>query len=63
MLGNAEEGEGIGFVRPVYSFEYWNNPPAGMEWVKRSGSAAARARSTSGFRARTPTPGIRTRST
>ncbi len=33
MLGNAEEGEGIGFVRPVYSFEYWSNPPAGMEWV------------------------------
>ena len=35
MLGNAEEGEGIGFVRPVYSFDYWNNPPAGMEWVKQ----------------------------
>jgi glucan 1,4-alpha-glucosidase len=34
MLGNAEEGEGIGFVRPVYSFAYWNNPPVGMEWVK-----------------------------
>jgi len=33
MLGNAEEGEGIGFVRPVYSLEYWTNPPAGMEWV------------------------------
>src|SRR5918994_6324585 len=35
MLGNAEAGEGIGFVRPVYAFEYWNNPPAGMEWVKQ----------------------------
>ena len=35
MLANAEESEGIGFVRPVYSFEYWNNPPAGMEWVKQ----------------------------
>jgi hypothetical protein len=34
MLGNAEEGEGIGFVRPVYSFEFWNNPPAGLEFVK-----------------------------
>src|SRR5215207_7078099 len=33
MLGNAEEGEGIGFVRPVYAFDYWSNPPAGMEWV------------------------------
>ncbi len=33
MLGNAEEGEGIGFVRPVYSLDYWTNPPAGMEWV------------------------------
>ena len=35
MLGNAEAGEGIGFVRPVYAFDYWNNPPAGMEWVKQ----------------------------
>jgi hypothetical protein len=34
MLGNAEEGEGIGFVRPVYDYDYWNNPPAGMSWVK-----------------------------
>jgi glucan 1,4-alpha-glucosidase len=34
MLGNAEQGEGIGYVRPVYSFDYWNNPPAGFEWVK-----------------------------
>ena len=33
MLGNAEESEGIGFVRPVYSLDYWTNPPAGMEWV------------------------------
>ena len=31
MLGNAEAGEGIGYVRPVYDFDYWNNPPAGME--------------------------------
>jgi hypothetical protein len=34
MLGNAEGGEGIGFVRPVYDYDYWNNPPAGMGWVK-----------------------------
>jgi len=34
MLGNAEKGEGIGFVRPVYDHDYWNNPPAGMGWVK-----------------------------
>ena len=35
MLGNAEPGEGIGFIRPVYDFDYWNNPPAGMDWVKQ----------------------------
>jgi glucoamylase len=34
MLGNAEGGEGIGFVRPVYDYDYWNNPPEGMGWVK-----------------------------
>jgi GH15 family glucan-1,4-alpha-glucosidase len=34
MLGNAEEGEGIGFIRPVYDYDYWNNPPSGMGWVK-----------------------------
>jgi glucan 1,4-alpha-glucosidase len=34
MFGNAEAGEGVGFIRPVYAFDYWNNPPAGMEWVK-----------------------------
>ncbi len=34
MFGNAEGGEGIGFIRPVYDFDYWNNPPAGMDWVK-----------------------------
>ncbi len=27
-------GEGIGFVRPVYDYDYWNNPPSGMGWVK-----------------------------
>ena len=34
MLGNAEGGEGIGFIRPVYDYDYWNNPPSGMGWVK-----------------------------
>jgi GH15 family glucan-1,4-alpha-glucosidase len=34
MLGNAEGGEGIGYVRPVYDYDYWNNPPEGMGWVK-----------------------------
>jgi glucoamylase len=34
MLGNAEAGEGIGFIRPVYDYDYWNNPPSGMGWVK-----------------------------
>ncbi len=33
MLGNAEGGEGIGFVRPVYDLDYWSNPPPGMGWV------------------------------
>ncbi len=35
MLGNAEGGEGIGFIRPVYDFDYWNSPPEGMDWVKQ----------------------------
>jgi hypothetical protein len=35
MLGNAEAGEGIGYVRPVYSFDYWNTTPnIGWGWVK-----------------------------
>jgi glucan 1,4-alpha-glucosidase len=35
MLGNAEAGEGIGHVRPVYDYEYWNNSPSfGMWWIK-----------------------------
>jgi hypothetical protein len=35
MLGNAEESEGIGFVRAVYSFAFWNDPPPGLEFVKQ----------------------------
>ncbi len=33
MLGNAEPGEGIGFIRPVYDLDYWSSPPPGMDWV------------------------------
>jgi hypothetical protein len=29
MFGNAEAGEGIGYVRPVYDYDYWN---AGDPW-------------------------------
>ena len=34
MFVNGEAGEGIGFVRPVYDLAYWENPPAGMPWIK-----------------------------
>jgi PKD repeat protein len=34
MLSNGESGEGVGFVRPVYARSYWENPPAGMPWIK-----------------------------
>ena len=43
MLGNAEEGEGIGFIRPVYDYEYWNNPPSGMRCCVSSQFAARSA--------------------
>nr|WP_274387836.1 family 16 glycoside hydrolase [Salsipaludibacter albus] len=33
MFIDAEGGEGIGNVRPVYSLEYWENPPAGMGYI------------------------------
>jgi hypothetical protein len=33
MFGNAEGGEGIGYVRPVYDLGYWQNPGAGMGWI------------------------------
>ncbi|HEY5834128.1 glucan 1,4-alpha-glucosidase [Streptomyces sp.] len=32
MLGDADDGEGIGNVRPVYSLDYWNTGPG---WVKQ----------------------------
>jgi carbohydrate-binding DOMON domain-containing protein len=35
MFGNAEAGEGSGYVRPVYDYDYWNNSPSfGMWWIK-----------------------------
>ena len=34
MFGNGESGEGIGYIRPVYAYDYWNNPPSDMPWVK-----------------------------
>ena len=34
MFGNAEAGEGIGFIRPVYDLGYWQNPPAGFGWIQ-----------------------------
>jgi glucan 1,4-alpha-glucosidase len=35
MLGNAEGGEGIGNVRPVYDYDYWNtSPDFGLWWIK-----------------------------
>ena len=30
MFGNGESGEGIGYIRPVYDCDYWNNPPSGI---------------------------------
>ena len=34
MLSNGEAGEGIGFVRPVYALDHWENPPADKPWIK-----------------------------
>ncbi len=33
MLGNAEAGEGIGYVRPVYDLGYWQNPGPDFWWI------------------------------
>ncbi|MEO2105137.1 MAG: glucodextranase DOMON-like domain-containing protein, partial [Actinomycetota bacterium] len=33
MFVNAEGGEGIGNVRPVYDLEYWQNPGPGMGYI------------------------------
>jgi hypothetical protein len=34
MFGNAEAGEGIGLIRPVYDLAYWLNPPPGFSWIQ-----------------------------
>ena len=34
MFVNAEGSEGIGNVRPVYDLEYWQDPPAGLGFVR-----------------------------
>ena len=33
MFGNAEGGEGIGNVRPVYDLAYWQNPGGDFWWI------------------------------
>jgi hypothetical protein len=33
MFGNAEAGEGIGYVRPVYDLAYWQNPGPDLWWI------------------------------
>jgi glucose/arabinose dehydrogenase/PKD repeat protein len=33
MFGNAEAGEGIGYVRPVYDLAYWQNPGPDFWWI------------------------------
>jgi glucan 1,4-alpha-glucosidase len=33
MLGNAEAGEGIGYVRPVYDKAYWQDPGPDFWWI------------------------------
>ncbi|MEP9381831.1 glucan 1,4-alpha-glucosidase [Nocardioides sp. KR10-350] len=36
-MSHADEagGEGVGGIRPVYALDYWQNPPAGMEWIQQ----------------------------
>jgi glucan 1,4-alpha-glucosidase len=33
MFGNAEAGEGIGYIRPVYDLAYWQNPGPDFWWI------------------------------
>ncbi|NPC41665.1 glucan 1,4-alpha-glucosidase [Nocardioides sp. zg-1230] len=40
MFGNAEAGEGIGFVRPVYDYDYWNSNALGFVRDWRFGGGA-----------------------
>ena len=39
MFGNSEAGEGIGFIRPVYSLDFWNNGPAFVKQFRFGGGA------------------------
>ena len=40
MFGNAEAGEGIGFIRPVYDYDYWNSNALGFVRDWRFGGGA-----------------------
>jgi glucan 1,4-alpha-glucosidase len=40
MMGNAEEAEGIGFIRPVYDLDYWATNPLGFVRDWRFGGGA-----------------------
>jgi glucan 1,4-alpha-glucosidase len=40
MMGNAEAGEGIGYVRPVYDYDYWSTNPMGFVRDWRFGGGA-----------------------
>lgn len=40
MFGNAEAGEGIGFIRPVYDYDYWNSNAHGFVRDWRFGGGA-----------------------
>jgi glucan 1,4-alpha-glucosidase len=33
MFGNAEAGEGVGYIRPVYDLAYWQNPGPDFWWI------------------------------
>jgi hypothetical protein len=65
MFGNAEGGEGIGNVRPVYDLDYWQNPGPDFWWIGGSRSTASAAAPASGPTrpTTTATPATRTRST
>ena len=40
MMGNAEAGEGIGYIRPVYDYDYWSTNPMGFVRDWRFGGGA-----------------------
>ncbi|MFD0561289.1 glucodextranase DOMON-like domain-containing protein [Kitasatospora saccharophila] len=41
MLGDADDGEGIGNVRPVYGLDYWNTGPSWVKQYRFGGGAGA----------------------